>query len=39
MICIYPISQANVFKLNLHIVNIYIYIYLFEYIQYMNGEN
>lgn len=26
MICIYPISQANVFKLNLHIVYIYIYI-------------
>lgn len=25
MICIYPISQANVFKLNLHIVYIYIY--------------
>ena len=29
MICIYPISQANVFKLNLHIMNIYIYIFFF----------
>lgn len=35
MICIYPISQANVFKLNLHIV----YIYILKYIQCMNGEN